>query len=70
MRTWSFGYQIDGQIKATERYEFDDQTKWIGIHGKEDANGIVQLGIITMKPDCTPLNGELQIEPVEPIDWP
>ena len=67
---WSFGYEIDGQAKGTERYEFGEASKWIGIHGKENSNGILALGIITMDPTCTPIDGELQIEEKEVIDWP
>ena len=67
---WSFGYEIDGQAKGTERYEFGEASKWIGIHGKENSNGILALGIITMDPTCTPIDGELQIAEKEVIDWP
>lgn len=64
-RTWSFGYEIEGQAKVTKRYEFGDDKQWIGIHGVESSRGIEKLGIITFDPTCQPLNGELQKDPEE-----
>lgn len=61
--TWSFGYEIEGQAKVTKLYEFSDTLKWIGIHGLESPAGIEKIGIITMDPTCTPLNGVLQPKP-------
>ena len=62
-RTWSFGYEIEGQAKVTKRYQFGDDKKWIGIRGVESVDGIEKLGIITFDPTCKPLNGELQVVP-------
>ena len=47
----------------TKRYEFFATKKWVGIHGVEDNNGIVKLGIITMDPTCQPIGGVRAPEP-------
>ncbi len=54
-RTWSFGYEIDGQAKVTKRYEFGPDKRWVGLHGVESVDGIEKLGIITFDPTCQPL---------------
>ena len=57
-QTYSFGYEIDGQAKGTDRYEFGETSRWVGLHGVESPDGVEQIGIITMDPTCTPLGGE------------
>ena len=80
-RVYEFGYIIPGQAKVTKRYEFGPTKQWVGIHGTEHNSGIVKLGIITMDPTCTPINGvkkpdptppepEPQPEPVTPVTEP
>ena len=58
-QTWSFGYEIEGQAKVTKLYEFNETSKWVGVHGIESSSGIERIGIITMDPTCTPIDGVL-----------
>jgi len=39
-RTWSFGFEIEGQAKVTERFVFNQKRRWIGLHGIQSASGI------------------------------
>ena len=64
-QTFIFGYQIDGQAYATKRYEFDANTVWVGLHGVESNDGIEKIGIITMDPECVPIDGVVKEETVE-----
>lgn len=59
-RTWSFGYEIEGQAKVKKLFEFSDTNRWVGVHGVESSSGIEKIGVITMDPTCTPLDGVLQ----------
>ena len=69
-RVWNMGIDILDSEELTQRYEFDDTKRWIGIHGIQSNSGIESLGIITMDPKCVPDNGVLQDKFKEPEPEP
>ena len=53
-RIWNLGSNsADLPVDTlSNRYYFDDDTKWLGIHGFADSDDVQTLGIITMDPQC------------------
>lgn len=50
---WIWDIGPDVPVAQTERFYFDSEKRWIGVHGSSDSdNHIKTLGIITMNPQC------------------